>query len=428
MNRTKKTNKTHLTKLSQGLPVYHPIRGELPGYPGEVPLYIPGISSFPRWWILAAAIDGNRTVPNWILWNLQGLVNVPMFHITQLLGIFHLQQIFVKWWCDVQIPKSWDIYHPTPDLNTKMWCDDSNLHFLSCQLWSAVDSRIQFLAVLPQRTPTVVWLWFLAAQENPILLRQKPFKCVLMPLILITSRCISWRSAYFLVSPWPNGGFLKWGVPPVIIHFQGIFHYKATILGLPPWLWKPPNIFTQFHPKSPLARHLSWSFQSSSQVSSWGNILMVYTLHLWFTIRDVCVKFICLSVCLSVCLHAWMDACICMCTCLSICLSVCLSVCPSVRLSVCPSLCLSVSLSLCLSVCLSVCMHACMHAWMDGCMDVRTYVRMYVCMCCFNPHVCSRLPPMIYPAHVSPVKEKDTQDTCELYHNSKRNRRIVPVR
>ena len=35
-----------------------------------------------------------------------------MFHITQLLGT-NLQQIFVKWWCDLQIPNSRDI-NPTP--------------------------------------------------------------------------------------------------------------------------------------------------------------------------------------------------------------------------------------------------------------------------------------------------------------------------
>ena len=36
---------------------------------------------------------------------LQGLVNIPIFHITQLLGIFHLQQIFVKWWCETNPQK-----------------------------------------------------------------------------------------------------------------------------------------------------------------------------------------------------------------------------------------------------------------------------------------------------------------------------------
>ena len=39
----------------------------------------------------------------------QGLSNVPMFHITQLLGIFHLQQILG----DVQNPKKGHL--PTPD-------------------------------------------------------------------------------------------------------------------------------------------------------------------------------------------------------------------------------------------------------------------------------------------------------------------------
>ena len=35
----------------------------------------------------------------------------------------------------------------------------------------------------------------------------------------------------------PNGGFLKWGYPQ-IIHFNGIFHYKPTILGYL-HLWNP---------------------------------------------------------------------------------------------------------------------------------------------------------------------------------------------
>ena len=35
-----------------------------------------------------------------------------------------------------------------------------------------------------------------------------------------------------------NGGFLKWGYPQ-IIHFNGMFHYKPTILGYP-HLWKSP--------------------------------------------------------------------------------------------------------------------------------------------------------------------------------------------
>ena len=33
--------------------------------------------------------------------------------------------------------------------------------------------------------------------------------------------------------------FPEIGVPPVIIHFNGIFPYKPTIFGDPP-LWKPP--------------------------------------------------------------------------------------------------------------------------------------------------------------------------------------------
>ena len=36
--------------------------------------------------------------------------------------------------------------------------------------------------------------------------------------------------------------FPEIGVPPVIIHFHGIFHYKPTILGYL-HLWKPPNRF-----------------------------------------------------------------------------------------------------------------------------------------------------------------------------------------
>ena len=38
------------------------------------------------------------------------------------------------------------------------------------------------------------------------------------------------------------GGFLKWGYPQ-IIHLNGIFHYKPTVLGYP-HLWKTPYIYT----------------------------------------------------------------------------------------------------------------------------------------------------------------------------------------
>ena len=37
--------------------------------------------------------------------------------------------------------------------------------------------------------------------------------------------------------PWTYGGYLTFGYPQ-IIHFGGIFHYKPSILGIPPW-WKP---------------------------------------------------------------------------------------------------------------------------------------------------------------------------------------------
>ena len=39
------------------------------------------------------------------------------------------------------------------------------------------------------------------------------------------------------------GGFLKWSVSPVVIHFDRIFHYKPSILGYPmaPPLIEPPH-------------------------------------------------------------------------------------------------------------------------------------------------------------------------------------------
>ena len=37
--------------------------------------------------------------------------------------------------------------------------------------------------------------------------------------------------------PWAYGGYLTFGYPQ-IIHFGGIFHYKPSILGIPPW-WRP---------------------------------------------------------------------------------------------------------------------------------------------------------------------------------------------
>ena len=60
---------------------------------------------------------------------IQGLVNVPMFHITQLLGIFHLQQI---WEGDVkQIPKKGHL--PTPVSEHNICFVETNLTTPICQ-------------------------------------------------------------------------------------------------------------------------------------------------------------------------------------------------------------------------------------------------------------------------------------------------------
>ena len=50
------------------------------------------------------------------------------------------------------------------------------------------------------------------------------------------------------------------------------------------------------------------------------------------------------------------------------------------------------------------------------------------CICIYIVciYICSR-PPMIYPAHVSIAMRRVPQDTCELYHKSKRNICMVPV-
>ena len=53
------------------------------------------------------------------------------------------------------------------------------------------------------------------------------------------------RSAFDVTLPWQkkmvwlHWGFPEIGVPPVIIHFNGILHYKPSILGYPHF-WKPP--------------------------------------------------------------------------------------------------------------------------------------------------------------------------------------------
>ena len=55
------------------------------------------------------------------------------------------------------------------------------------------------------------------------------------------------------------------------------------------------------------------------------------------------------------------------------------------------------------------------------------YVWMYIySIVCIYIYICSR-PPMIYPAHVSIAMRRVPQDTCELYHKSKRNICMVPV-
>ena len=68
------------------------------------------------------------------------------------------------------------------------------------------------------------------------------------------------------------------------------------------------------------------------------------------------------------------------------------------------------------------------------CMCIYIYIHivcMYVCMNVYIQYsmyiyICSR-PPMIYPAHVSIAMRRVPQDTCELYHKSKRNICMVPV-
>ena len=47
------------------------------------------------------------------------------------------------------------------------------------------------------------------------------------PLTLLISQQTIWK-------------FPEIGVPPVIIHLNGIFPYQSSIMGYP-YLWKPPN-------------------------------------------------------------------------------------------------------------------------------------------------------------------------------------------
>ena len=71
-------------------------------------------------------------------------------------------------------------------------------------------------------------------------------KFVLPPIFI---RLVSTSSAISFTNPtatfqkgrtktWTGGDYHKWGYPQ-IIHFNGMFHYKPTILGYP-HLWKPP--------------------------------------------------------------------------------------------------------------------------------------------------------------------------------------------
>ena len=56
------------------------------------------------------------------------------------------------------------------------------------------------------------------------------------------------RMAYSALYHW-YGGFYKWGLPAVIIYFNGMFPYKPTIFGYLQF-WKPPDVGFMQDPQS----------------------------------------------------------------------------------------------------------------------------------------------------------------------------------
>ena len=63
------------------------------------------------------------------------------------------------------------------------------------------------------------------------------------------------------ISPGQYGGFLQYGYPLVIIHFSGIVHeLNHLAIGVPPWLWKPLNIY----------KHLWYRWTICSTANCWS--------------------------------------------------------------------------------------------------------------------------------------------------------------
>ena len=103
--------------------------------------------------------------------------------------------------------------------------------------------------------------------------RHTPAQARLMtPEIFMMAACSRIRKIDFLFDHNPMNSHVEvsWmGVPPVIIHFNGIFPHKPTIWGVPPWLpWRPwrPCLFL-----------LLQSQEGGASFRSWFRIPMNYT-------------------------------------------------------------------------------------------------------------------------------------------------------
>ena len=95
-----------------------------------------------------------------------------------------------------------------------------------------------------------------------------PFDGTWRGIMFLLCPCVSeiHSQVFFVFSMWDcssisydfmcvqHGGFLKWGLPLVIIHFHRIFHCKPSMLGIPRWGKAPIDGFIQHPPV--LRRHV----------------------------------------------------------------------------------------------------------------------------------------------------------------------------
>ena len=98
------------------------------------------IKRFKPPWLHETKRDSSVLKPYCVAYVHSGLgFYVPTFHITQLLGVFHLQQIRLFWWCESQIPQSWPGKWWESSEETQMRIHDENPWGRSYRKWGVLE-------------------------------------------------------------------------------------------------------------------------------------------------------------------------------------------------------------------------------------------------------------------------------------------------